>query len=318
MELLLVLAKAAGGLVLLYLGGEGLVRGAAGLAVRLGVQPLTVGLTVVAFGTSMPELVVTLDAATRKVNDIAVGNVVGSNICNITLVMGLAALVRPLEVHRQIVRMDGPVMLAAFVLLILFLLDNRVARAEALILFAGIILYTAFNLWQARREPIVVQKEVMESVPRDAWPAPVEAGILLAGLGGLVLGGDLLVTAAVDMTRALGVTEAVIGLTVVALGTNLPEIAATVIASLRRHGDIAAGNAIGSNIFNVFSVLGLTALVHPLVRGGVSWLDLGLMTGLALVFQVLLMTRLRLARAEGLVLVSLYAAYIGWQFSGGG
>lgn len=317
MDIAWVVGQALAGLFLLYLGGEGLVRGAAGLAVRLGVRPLTVGLTVVAFGTSMPELVVTVDAAARGVNDIAIGNVVGSNICNITLVLGLAALVRPLEVHRQVVRMDAPVMLGASVLLALFLLDNRVSRVEAAALFAGIILYTAFNVWQARREPKQVQGDVVESVPEKTLPAPVEVGILLAGLGGLILGGDLLVTAAVDMARALGVTEAVIGLTVVALGTNLPEITATVIASLRRHGDLAAGNAIGSNIFNVFSVLGLTALIHPLVRGGVSWLDLGLMTGVAVVFQLLLMTRLRLARAEGLVLVTLYCVYIGWQFSSG-
>lgn len=307
----LALLQAAAGLVLLYLGGEGLVRGAAALALRLGISPLAVGLTVVAFGTSAPELVVSLDAALAGAGEIAVGNVVGSNICNVGLILGLAALVGSVGVEARIVRIDGPLMVLASLGLVGVLANGLVSRGEGLVLLAGLVAYAVFTLRAGRREPDAVQAEFASAAPGAAWRATAEAGLALAGLGALVAGGHLLVAGAVSLATGLGVDQAVIGLTVVAVGTSLPELATSVVAALRGQGDIAVGNVVGSNLFNVLGILGVTALVRPLAGGAVGALDLAVMLALAVALLPLLSTRLRLARAEGALLVASYVAYVG-------
>lgn len=302
-----------GGFVLLYLGGEALVRGAARLALGLGVAPLAVGLTVVAFGTSTPELAVTLRAALDGVEGVAVGNVVGSNICNVGLILGIAALIRPIRIHAQLVRLDTPILLGCSLLLMAVLADGRMGRLAGAAFVAGIALYTGFNLRKARREQEPVQNELASAAPGRPSKLPRDVPLVLAGLLALTVGGTLFVRGAVELAGFLGASPALIGLTVVAVGTSLPELATSVIASLRNQGDIAVGNVLGSNVFNILAICGITSLVHPLGRGEVSGWDLGVMTALVVLLWPLLHSGLRLSRAEGGFLLAAYAAYVGWR-----
>jgi cation:H+ antiporter len=304
--------QAALGLVLLYFGGEWLVRGASALAARLGVSPLAIGLTVVAFGTSAPELVVSLQATLSGSSDIAVGNVVGSNIANIGLILGLAAVIQTLEVHANIIRIDTPLMIAACVLLLAMLADGQISRLEGALLLAGLIGYIGVTLWQSRRETAEIQAEFAAGSPRDHGSMLHHLLLVGLGLAALVGGGKALVGAAVTLAAGFGVSEAVIGLTIVAIGTSLPELAASTIAALRGQGDIALGNVIGSNLFNVLGILGVTASVTPLPRGGVDWITLGVMLAFALVLWPFAMSQRRLVRLEGMALLAGYAGYIGW------
>ncbi len=298
------------GLALLYAGGEALVRGASRLALRTGVSAVGVGLTVVAFGTSMPELVVSLNAALSGTTDIAIGNVVGSNICNVALILGVTVLVRPIVVHSKLVRVDGPIMVGCSLLALAMMANGTLGRLEGTMLLMGVLAFTAFTLRTARREPEPIQAEFAEATPRR--PRPMAVDVLLIGIGllTLVAGAHLLVGAAVDLARAWRVSEAVIGLTIVALGTSLPEFATSVVATLKGEGDIAVGNVIGSNIFNLLGILGTTALVRPLSLGGIAWLDLGAMLAAAILLLPLLYTGTRLSRPEGMLLVAGYAAYV--------
>jgi cation:H+ antiporter len=315
---LLTVGQAVLGLALLYVGGEALVRGASALALRLGLSPLAVGLTVVAFATSAPELVVCVDAALSGANDIAVGNVVGSNISNVGLILGLAALVRPAAVEAKVVKLDAPLMIAACGVLALVLADGRVSRLEGALLLTGLVGYVAFTFWQARRESGRVQAAA-GAVLGPGRRSGVAASVLLAlaGLALLVAGGHVLVAAAVALATAFGVSQATIGLTVVAVGTSLPELATSLVASAKGEGDIAVGNVVGSNLFNVLGIAGTTALVHPLGRGALTGLDLGVMVGLAAALPVLLYTRLDLARAEGATLLAVYVGYVVWLLASG-
>ena len=307
---MLVAALHAGvGLVLLYLGGEGLVRGATNLALRLGIGPLAVGLTVVAFGTSAPELAVSLDAALEGFEEVAVGNVVGSNICNLALILGLSSVLRPMGVQPQVLRVDAPVMAGCALLLVVMLVDGRVSRMEGALLVGGILTYVATSLRRARREHRENHHGARALAGRPGSLA-VDAAFVLVGLGGLGLGGKLFVQGAVELAELLGVSQAVIGLTVVAVGTSLPELATSVVGAARGQGDIAIGNLIGSNIFNVLAILGLTALVHPLARGGVGWWDIGAMAAICVAILPLLATRLRLGRVEGLLLLAGYGVWL--------
>jgi cation:H+ antiporter len=302
---LLILA----GIVLLYFGAEGLVRGSASIAARLGLTPLVIGLTVVAFGTSMPELVVSIGASLDGKGPIAVGNVVGSNIGNIALILGLAALIQPLRVQAQIVRVDLPILLIASVALVAILADGAVGRVEGGLLFAGLLAYIGTSLRLARREPAAVEAEFVEGMPRAGRSAALDAGMVAAGLALLVLGARLLVTGAVDIAEGFGLSQAVIGLTIVAIGTSLPELATSVVAALKGQGDIAVGNVVGSNLFNILGILGITALVRPLAQSGMSSVDLGVMLVLTVVLLPLMRSGFRVSRAEGGVLVAGYAAY---------
>ncbi|MFC1464575.1 MAG: calcium/sodium antiporter, partial [Candidatus Brachytrichaceae bacterium NZ_4S206] len=264
---ILTLILFVAGLALLVIGAESLVRGASRLAAAIGISPLVIGLTVVAFGTSAPEMAVSSVSALNGAADIAVGNVVGSNIFNILLILGLSALVAPLVVSQQLVRLDVPLMIGASALALLFALDGSVGRLEGVVLFAGVIAYTAFLIIQSRRESNKTVQQEYEQEFRAGPGGPARTALnlvlIVAGLGMLVLGSRWLVDGAIAVARALGVDEVVIGLTIVAGGTSLPEVATSVMASIRGERDIAVGNAVGSNLFNLLSVLGLTAMVAP-------------------------------------------------------
>ena len=251
--LLLFLAGGA----LLVGGAELLVRGASRLAITAGIAPLVVGLTVVAFGTSAPELAVTVGATFSGQADLALGNVVGSNIANILLILGVSAAITPLVVSEQIVRLDVPLVIGASVMVWILALDGRIGRLDGLLLFAGVVLYTVFVIRQSRRETRAMQSEspAVGSKGSRAWVLNV--GLIVIGLGLLVLGAGWLVQAAVTVAAALGVSPLVIGLTVVAIGTSLPEVATSVMASLRGEREIAVGNVVGSCLHNLLAVLGL-------------------------------------------------------------
>ena len=302
-------AAAIAGLALLYFGGEWLVRGASDLAARLGIPALAIGLTVVAFGTSAPELVVSLQAAFSGADDISIGNVVGSNIANVALILGLAALLSPVSAEAKIIRVDLPLMILVSFGLIALLADARITRLEGGLLTIGLIAYAGFTFWEAGRESDRVQQEFASAAPERAGRSSTDLLLIAAGLAALVVGGHLLVRAAVEIASRSGLSEAAIGLTVVAVGTSLPELATSVIAARRGQGDIAIGGVVGSNLFNVLGILGVTALAFPLSRGAIDWTDLGVMTGLAVALALVLYVRRRLDRIEGCLLLAVYVGF---------
>jgi cation:H+ antiporter len=313
--MLIALAQVGAGFAVLTAAAEGLVFGAASLARRLGLSPLVIGLTIVSIGTSLPELVVALDAALAGTGDIALGNVVGSNIGNIALILGAAALVHPLSVRSQIVRVDGPILAVVSLAFVGLIWDGRLGRLDGGVLFAGIVAYVVYSLYLARQTPDVVQEEVTAELPppRSVW---VELGLLVLGGAGLVGGAHLLVTGAVSIAQALGVGPIVIGLTIVAVGTSLPELATSVVAARRGKGDIAIGNAVGSCIFNLLGILGVTVLVHPLSTQTLGVVDVGVMVGTALIILPLFRTDWALSRWEGTFLLLSYGAYVAWLLMG--
>lgn len=305
----LLLLQFATGLLFLFVGGELLVRGAQALASRLGVSPLVIGLTVVAFGTSMPELVVSLDAALAGSSDISLGNVVGSNIANIALILGLAALIHPVRVEGKIARLDAPLVAAVTLLLLLLLVDGILGRWEGALFVTGLLLYLGLTLWQESRRERSGEELTLQVQASASRHGLLSTSQILGGLALLVAGGHLVVTGAVGVAATMGISEAVIGLTVVAVGTSLPELSTTVVAAVRRQGDIAVGNVVGSNLFNVLGILGITALVTPLSLGALGWLDLLVMLGLILLLWVLLILRGGLRRLDGVILLSCYLIY---------
>ena len=302
------------GLVALYFGAEWLVRGGASLAVRLGVTPLLVGLTVVAYGTSTPELIVSSMAAAKGQGAIAIGNVVGSNIFNIGLILGLTALICPMRVQFQLVKFDTPVMIGAALLFLLFFRDSTIQFWEALVFLAGIVLYTVVNIRLARRQASAeVQQEFGESVPQPTGSAWKDTGFIVGGLAVLVLGSRLFVTGAVDLARLLKMSEALIGLTIVAAGTSLPELASSLMAAWRKQPDIAIANVVGSNIYNILAILGVSGVIAPPINGqGVSQTDTLVMIGVSLVLLVIAWTGFKLRRWEGALLLAIYGGYL-WR-----
>ncbi len=312
----LVLVLFGVGLVILILGAELLVRGASRLALGFGISPLVVGLTVVAFGTSSPELAVSIGAAVSGQADIALGNVVGSNIANVLLILGLSAVITPLIVKQKLVRRDVPLMIGVSFLPLLFGWDGKIGRLEGLLMATGIIAYTVFAIRTSRRESGDVQDEyAAEFGARGGFEikrAFVSIGLVVVGLGSLLLGAKWLVNGAVSIARALGLSELVIGLTVIAVGTSLPEVATSVVASLRGERDIAVGNVVGSNLFNILSVLGFTALAG---RSGVSVpaaalrFDIPFMIAVAFACLPIFFTGYRISRWEGALFLAYYAAY---------
>jgi cation:H+ antiporter len=305
----------AAGIVFLFAGGEGLVRGAVGLAGGLGVPPLVVGLTVVGFGTSAPELVVSLGAALDGAPDLAVGNVIGSNIANILLILGVSAAITPLAVQSRVFRRDGVVMLAAFVALVALAQTGEVARWAGVLLVAGLAAFLGHAFVSGRRDAAEAAAYAAEAEELAEAGMSLRRALVYTAVGIVILvaGAELLVTGATDIARAFGVPEAVIGLTLVAVGTSLPELATSVVAALRKHTDVAVGNVVGSNIFNVFGILGVTAVVSPLpVAGRLASVDVWVMLGIGLAAMVALRTGWRVSRPEGLVALVLYAVYTGW------
>lgn len=305
------------GLLLLFLGAELLVRGAARLALSCGMSPLVVGLTVVAVGTASPELAVAVQSAISGQADLAVGNVVGSNVFNVLFTLGISALIVPLLVNEQIVRQEVPVMIGASLLLWWLVADGRLGRADAALLLGLLVLYTAFLVAQSRRKHRMVSGESGGSGTTLAAPGGVrhlsiQFVWILVGLFLLVIGSRWLVEAAVAFARYLGMSELVIGLTIVAMGTSLPEVATSIFAALRGERDIAVGNVIGSNIFNILGVLGATGIVAPAglaVAPSVLSFDLVVMLAVAVACLPLLFTGRRIVRWEGILFVGYYFGY---------
>jgi len=298
-------------LLLLFAGAEMLVKGSASVAARAGLTPLVIGLTVVAFGTSSPELAVSLKAAFAGQGDVAVGNVVGSNILNIALILGMSALIYPIGVHLQLIKVDVPIMIVVSILLPVMLRNGMLTRLEGGILFAGIVAYTVFNVMMARRDTDAeVQAEFGEGVPKLTRHWSLDVLLIGGGLAMLILGSRLLVDNSITVAKAFHVSEAVIGLTIVALGTSMPELATSLIAAVRRQPDIALGNIVGSNIFNILSILGLSSLITPITAAGITIADYGLMVFCSVLLLPFLMTGPRLGRLEGLAFLAIYAGYL--------
>ena len=304
------------GRVLLVVGAELLVRGASRLAVRLGISPLVIGLTVVAYGTSTPELAVSVQAGLAGQADIAVGNVVGSNIFNVLFILGLSALVAPLVVSRQLVRLDVPLMIGVSVVLLVVALDGTINWFDGMLLTAGMVAYTVFAVRQSRKESAAVQREYAQE-DGDAGRQGrrrlfAQIGLIVIGLALLVLGARWLVDGAVAIAKTFGVSELVIGLTIVAAGTSLPEVATSVVAALRGERDIAVGNVVGSNIYNILAIAGVAALVTPGgldVAPAILRFDLPVMIAVALACLPIFATGHVIARWEGVLFLGYYTAY---------
>jgi cation:H+ antiporter len=301
--------------LILFAGAEFLVRGGASLALKLGLTPLLVGLTVVAFGTSMPELIVSLKAAWSGNSDIAIGNVVGSNIFNIAVILGLSAAVFPITTHLQVLRWDAPVLVAVTLLVPLTFLDGSVSRVEGGILVLAAVAYTVWAVKMAKKDESLGH-EVHVDIPEISNKGSISTDILkiVVGLGVLVLGSWLLVKHAVEIAQSLGVSEAVIGLTIIAAGTSMPELATSVVAAFRKQSDIALGNVLGSSLFNLLFVLGGSASIHSVRTSGLQQVDLWMMIGVTVILLPMLATGKRLNRAEGLVLVACYGGYLAFMW----
>jgi len=302
------------GLVLLIGGAELLVVGASRLALAAGISPLIVGLTVVAFGTSAPELAVSVRSAMSSQGgaDIAIGNVVGSNICNVLLILGLSAAIAPLGISARLVRQDVPIMIGVSILLLLLSIDRSVGRWDGLLLFAGVIGFTAFTLYQGRGQGLPIDVGDREEPEAGPGRTVLDVARIVIGLAMLVFGSHWLIDGAVSMARSFGISELVIGLTLVAVGTSLPELATSVLASARGARDIAVGNAVGSNIFNILAVLGLTALVAPdgvRVAPSVLYFDLPVMIAVAIACLPIFFTGYSISRWEGFVFLGCYGGY---------
>ncbi|MBF0278803.1 MAG: calcium/sodium antiporter [SAR324 cluster bacterium] len=309
--MIISLAILIGGFFILVVGAEALVRGSSALALRLGVTPLLIGLTIVAFGTSSPELVVSIKASLGGNGAIALGNVIGSNIANIALILGITALISPITITTQVIRQEIPIMIIVSVLLWLLLWDGTLERWEGAILFCGILFYLGFSYFSARGENNPdLAKEFAEGVPKVKGKAWVAVALVTVGLSMLIGGGKLFVDGAIALAEFFGISQAIIGLTIVAVGTSMPELATSVMAAIKKEGDLAVGNVVGSNIFNILGILGIAALVHPLLSQDFSSVDFGVMIATAVVLLPLAWTGMKLERWEGALLLAGYLLYL--------
>ena len=302
------------GIIGLYFGSEWLVGGSSKLALKVGVSPLVIGLTVVALGTSAPELAVCLRLNFEGRPDAAIGNIVGSNICNILLILGFSSLIRPLKVHRQIIRKELPILLIVSFALILMLINQEVAKWEGVVLCVGIVIYILSSFKGANNNN--------ESIGEDLSLADVSVEdrrhsktfllvlLLLSGLILLVLGASFFEKGGIGLAKSFGVSEAVIGLTLLAFGTSLPELATSLVACIKNEGDIIAGNAIGSSIFNILAILGITAMFKPLVVIDINLIDYSIMIGVVILCWLFVFKKMNLNRIKGGLFLCLYAGYI--------
>jgi cation:H+ antiporter len=304
------------GFALLYYGAEWLVKGSSSLARSLGVTPIVIGLTVVAFGTSAPELVVSVISSIQAKSMIAVGNVVGSNICNIALVLGLSAVFNPIKSDPSVVRRDIPIMLAISVYLLLLSYNSTLGRIEGTTLFVGVILYTFFNYYLAKKENAGAA-DIESELEDIGFIASRSKQILLIAIGiaGVVAGAQIVVDSAVKIMTILGVSEKFIGLTIVAFGTSLPELATSVVAAMRGEMDISIGNLVGSNVFNIMSVLGVASMVRPIpIPGGFIesglWIDYLVMMFTSFLPWLMMKKDFTVNRGNGVVLLACYAGYL--------
>jgi len=300
------------GLLLVFIGAEALVRGSASLAMRLGVSPLLIGLTIVAYGTSFPELIVSVRATLIGLGDISIGNIIGSNIFNIALILGLAALVRPLKVKIQLIKTDAPLMIVTALLLVAFFFDRFLSRIEGLIFVSGIVIYTLAIILIAHSERNQTRPEnhLEEGLPHTLKNIWLDLLFITAGFTLLFFGANVFIDNSVQLARILHVTEAIIGLTIIAAGTSIPELATSVIAARRNQADIALANVIGSNIFNILGILGISAFINPIQGVNIQNLDLWWMVGTTIALMFMLWSGYILRRWEGLVLLVSYLVYL--------
>ena len=310
-ELLMIALYITGGLVLLYFGADWLVQGAVTLALHLGLSPLIVGLTVVALGTSVPEALVSVQAALGHQGGIALGNVIGSNILNIALILGLSSLILPLKVDSHIVKADVPLLTGATFMLVVLLEDFHISRMEGAFLLLCIVFYVTGNIMTVKRtspeEDKIEGMEIPEDPGKTLWR---DVGFLILGIVTLGFGANFLVTGAVDLARIFGLSEALIGLTIVSIGTGTPELATALMAAFRKTPDLAIGNVVGSNLFNIMFVLGIAGLVAPLDGKGISSVDLYVMLGVTILLLPTVWTGRILDRKEGFLFLAIYVGYL--------
>ena len=310
-ELLMIAILIVGGLVLLFFGADWLVKGAVTMALHFGLSPLIVGLTVVALGTSLPEALVSVQASLDNQGGIALGNVIGSNILNIALILGLSALIQPLKVDSHIVKADVPLLVGASFLLMVLLEDFHISRMEGALLLLGIVFYVCGNIMTVKRTSPEEDKIEGMELPEDPRKNLLRHfGLLVLGLIALAFGSSFLVSGAVDLARIWGLSEALIGLTIVSIGTGTPELATALMAAYRKTADIAIGNAVGSNLFNIMFVVGLAGLVAPMDATGIKSSDLYVMFGLTILLLPTVWTGMVLDRKEGFLFLAVYVAYL--------
>ena len=309
----------AAGLVLLFFGGEGLIKGAVSLARNFGLSKLLVSAVIVGFGTSMPEMTVSIGAALKNSPEIALGNVVGSNIANILLIVAIAALICPILIKDRAVKRDVSMMITASVLLCGLALYGSLGFIGGFLMFSGLIAYIALCYSQDRKYANQTLAHIEEDIEGAPLSATVASFYSLAGLGLLVGGAYLLVEGAVALARDFGLSEAVIGLTIVAIGTSLPELATAIVAAMRKHGDVIIGNILGSCIFNILAILGVTAMIRTIpMAGQIASMDVWVMLAVAFVFALPLWLGLRIGRGGGSAMLIAYCAYIAWLYTGSG
>jgi len=306
----MMLVLLLGGLLTLIVGADLLVRGAVKLAAAVGVSGLTIGLTVVAFGTSAPELAVSARAALSGQAGIAMGNVVGSNIFNVLFILGLSATIVPLTVSRQLIRMDVPIMIVITGLVYGMALDGRISQVEGTVLLVGVLVYTLWTVWQGGKSQ--EQESTQLSVSKTGfWQIILCLSWVGIGLAFLVIGARWLVDGAVDLARSLGVSEQMVGLTIVAAGTSMPEVVTSIMASVKGERDIAVGNVVGSNIFNLLGVLGVAGVIAPIdVSDQTLWADLPIMLAVAMACFPIFLTGQKIARWEGVLFLGYYLFYM--------
>lgn len=309
-----------GGLVLLFFGGEGLIKGAVSLARNFGLSKLLVSAVVVGFGTSMPEMTVSVGAALKGASDIAIGNVVGSNIANILLIVGVAAILCPIFIAGTAVKRDTFVMLGASLALCGLAMTGMIAFAAGFLMFAALIAYIVWSYTQDKKNGAETAAHIEEDIEGEPQLSSGKASVFaLAGLGLLVAGAYILVEGAVAIARDFGLSEAVIGLTIVAVGTSLPKLATAVVAAYRKHSDVIIGNILGSNIFNILSILGITAMLSPIpVAAQIASYDVWIMLGVAIALSIYLLRGLTIGRFSGIAMLLAYCAYTAWLYLGTG
>jgi cation:H+ antiporter len=306
------------GVSLLTVGGEALIRGSLAVSVRLRVSPLLSGLVIVGFGTSAPELVVSVNAALNQQPDIAIGNVVGSNIGNILLILGVCAVITPMTIKPLALRRDAVTVVAASLLFLIFAATSALGRIDGVILLAALLAYLVWAYNSERAETAAAQLNIAEAKEVHSLPKSIAWTVtaVLIGLVLLIAGSQILLVGAVGIAKSIGVSEAVIGLTLVAVGTSLPELSISLIAALRRHADVAVGNILGSNIFNLLGILGVSALLQPLpIHARVLQFDQWVMLAASLLLLLFLSTGRQLSRVEGGLLLLGYAGYLGLSFT---
>lgn len=320
MELLLNIFYIVAGVVGLYYGAEFLIKGGVAIARKARISPLVIGLTLVACATSAPELVVSVSAALDGNSNISLGNVVGSNICNIALILGLSALIRPLSVKKQLLTLDSPVMVASSLLLALFYFFNHgLNRIQGALLLAGLIAYTLWNIHISRRDTALAAAAAPEGeISQNTPDMPLYKALLwlVIALAALVGGARIFLNSAIYFARLMNISDAVIGLTVVAVGTSLPELAASVVAAIRNESDIAIGNVVGSNIFNILGILGVAPLINPMDNAALNTVDLSMMIFCAVILIPMMRTKWKISRLEGTVLLLSYSGYIFYLICG--